>query len=70
MEIYDGKSGEVSKTIARFNDVAYSGSLRSDGELVVAGGEEGLIRVPFFHTNPALNIAGFSIERAHHSPYF
>ncbi|KAL2631102.1 hypothetical protein R1flu_015788 [Riccia fluitans] len=43
--IYDGKTREVKKTISRFSDVAYSGAYRGDGQLIVAGGETGLIQV-------------------------
>ncbi|KAJ7562666.1 hypothetical protein O6H91_03G079500 [Diphasiastrum complanatum] len=43
--IYDGTTCEVKKTISRFTDLAYSGSFRSDGQLLVAGGETGIIQV-------------------------
>eukprot|EP00249_Psilotum_nudum_P015402 c25310_g1_i1 orf=329-1921(-) len=43
--IYDGDTCQLKKTIARFSDVAYSGVLRSDGQLLAAGGETGTIQV-------------------------
>lgn len=43
--IYDGITGEVKKTISRFSDVAYSGTFRSDGQLLAAGGETGIVQV-------------------------
>ncbi|BBN07081.1 U3 small nucleolar RNA-associated protein 15 [Marchantia polymorpha subsp. ruderalis] len=43
--IYNGKTREVKKNISRFSDVAYSGAYRGDGQLIVAGGESGLIQV-------------------------
>lgn len=43
--IYDGVTGEVKKTISRFTDVAYSGTFRSDGQLLAAGGETGIVQV-------------------------
>ncbi|CAM6119018.1 unnamed protein product [Calypogeia fissa] len=43
--IYDGKTCEVKKTISRFTDVAYSGAFRADGQLIVAGGETGIVQV-------------------------
>ncbi|KAL3689000.1 hypothetical protein R1sor_015309 [Riccia sorocarpa] len=45
LTIYDGKTREVKKVISRFSDVAYSGAYRGDGQLIVAGGETGLIQV-------------------------
>ncbi|KAG0623543.1 hypothetical protein M758_3G181700 [Ceratodon purpureus] len=43
--IYDGITGEVKKTISRFTDVAYSGTFRSDGQLLAAGGETGMVQI-------------------------
>ncbi|XP_060065526.1 U3 small nucleolar RNA-associated protein 15 homolog [Ylistrum balloti] len=45
VQIYSSKSLQILKTISRFKDVAYSGSFRDDGKLLVAGGDEGLIRL-------------------------
>ncbi|XP_024528919.1 protein SLOW WALKER 1 [Selaginella moellendorffii] len=43
--VYDGASCQVKKTISRFTDLAYSGSFRPDGQLIMAGGETGLIQI-------------------------
>ncbi|KAK2184549.1 hypothetical protein NP493_261g01018 [Ridgeia piscesae] len=47
--IYNSRTNEVIRTISRFRDTAYCGSFRSDGRLLVAGGDEGVIRL--FDTN-------------------
>lgn len=43
--IYDGQTKDVARTISRFKDMAYSGSFRSDGKLVVAGSQDGIVQV-------------------------
>ncbi|CAK9191165.1 unnamed protein product [Sphagnum troendelagicum] len=43
--VYDGVTCEPKKNILRFTDVAYSGSFRSDGQLLAAGGETGIVQV-------------------------
>lgn len=45
VQIYAPRTQKVTKTISRFKDVARSGSIRSDGQLVVAGDDTGLIQV-------------------------
>lgn len=45
VHIYDGKSCQLKKTITKFKDVAYSGVFRSDGQIIAAGGETGVIQV-------------------------
>eukprot|EP01018_Ginkgo_biloba_P016174 Gb_10217 [translate_table: standard] len=45
VSIYNGESCELKKTIVRFKDVAYSGVFRSDGQIIAAGGEAGIIQV-------------------------
>ncbi len=46
MILYNGLApGVVSRTISRFKDIAYSGCFRSDGRLVVAGGQNGIVQV-------------------------
>jgi U3 small nucleolar RNA-associated protein 15 len=44
-QVFDAKTNEVRKSLNRFKEVAYSARFRSDGQLIVAGGEEGLVRV-------------------------
>lgn len=43
--LYDGLSRQVRRTFSRFKDTAYSGSLRNDGKLLVAGGQNGIVQV-------------------------
>lgn len=45
VQIYSSKTNEVKKTISRFKDVAYSATIRSDGTLMVAGGERPIVQV-------------------------
>jgi len=45
VQIYAPRTQKVTKTISRFKDVARSGNIRSDGKLVVAGDDTGLVQV-------------------------
>ncbi|KAI9221031.1 WD40-repeat-containing domain protein [Blastocladiella britannica] len=45
VQIYHPSTHEVAKTITRFSDLAFSGNLRSDGKLMVAGDEAGGVSV-------------------------
>eukprot|EP01128_Nolandella_sp_AFSM9_P010716 TRINITY_DN743_c9_g1_i1.p1 TRINITY_DN743_c9_g1~~TRINITY_DN743_c9_g1_i1.p1 ORF type:complete len:557 (+),score=137.18 TRINITY_DN743_c9_g1_i1:116-1672(+) len=45
VQIFDSRTNEVRRTVSRFRDVVYGASFRHDAKLMVAGGEEGLIRV-------------------------
>jgi hypothetical protein len=45
VQIYAPRTQKVTKTIARFKDVARSGNIRSDGKLVIAGDDTGLVQV-------------------------
>jgi U3 small nucleolar RNA-associated protein 15 len=45
--MYNGRSQEVKRNFTRFQDKAYSGCLRHDGKLMVAGGETGIVQVPY-----------------------
>jgi hypothetical protein len=47
VQLYAPRSQKVTKTISRFRDVARSGNIRSDGKLVVAGDDTGLVQVIF-----------------------
>jgi len=42
---YDATSGKMKRQISKFKDVAYSGTYRSDGKLMAAGGESGIIQI-------------------------
>ena len=43
--IYSAQTAQVKKTISRFSDNVYSGSFRDDGRLLVAGGEDPVVKV-------------------------
>ena len=43
--IYSASTRQLKKTITRFADNAYSGTFRNDGKLLVAGGEEPILKV-------------------------
>ncbi|GFR40760.1 hypothetical protein Agub_g1372, partial [Astrephomene gubernaculifera] len=44
--LYNGLApAKVGRTLSRFRDIAYSGCFRSDGKLVVAGGQDGVVQV-------------------------
>jgi U3 small nucleolar RNA-associated protein 15 len=45
VQVYSMRSGKVTKTMSRFKDVARSGQFRSDGKLLVAGDDSGLVQV-------------------------
>ncbi|CAG8528598.1 13544_t:CDS:10 [Acaulospora morrowiae] len=49
VQIYSSQNFKVKKNISRFNDIAYCGTIRNDGKLLVAGDATGLIQV--FDTN-------------------
>ena len=43
--IFDALTRRPLTTLSRFKDKAYSGTFRSDGRLLVAGGETGIVQV-------------------------
>lgn len=45
IHIYGRYSHEPIKTFSRFKDAAYCGTYRDDGNLLVAGSDEGIIRL-------------------------
>lgn len=45
VQIYAPRTQKVTKTISRFKDVARSGHIRSDGKLVIAADDTGLVQV-------------------------
>eukprot|EP01098_Paradermamoeba_levis_P009859 TRINITY_DN4126_c0_g1_i1.p1 TRINITY_DN4126_c0_g1~~TRINITY_DN4126_c0_g1_i1.p1 ORF type:complete len:520 (+),score=119.22 TRINITY_DN4126_c0_g1_i1:109-1668(+) len=45
VQIFDPNTNQAEKTISRFKDVAYSGSFRQDGRLLVAGGENSVVQL-------------------------
>lgn len=45
VQVYSSKTHQPKKTISRFKDIAYSGSFRQDGKLIVAGDATGMIQM-------------------------
>ncbi|KAI9199294.1 WD40-repeat-containing domain protein [Polychytrium aggregatum] len=45
VQIYSQTTHSVKKSISRFKDTAYSGTIRDDGKLLVAGDASGLVQV-------------------------
>ncbi|XP_017320973.2 U3 small nucleolar RNA-associated protein 15 homolog [Ictalurus punctatus] len=45
IQVYGAHSQEPLRSYSRFRDTAYGGSFRGDGKLLVAGSEEGLVRL-------------------------
>jgi U3 small nucleolar RNA-associated protein 15 len=43
--VYNGQTHALKRTLARFPDTAYCGTYRSDGKLLVAGCESGIVQV-------------------------
>ncbi|KIY49253.1 WD40 repeat-like protein [Fistulina hepatica ATCC 64428] len=54
IQIYAPRTQKVVKTISRFKDVARSGHMRSDGQLVVGGDDSGLVQVFEFKSRAVL----------------
>lgn len=47
VQLFDGATGAATRGLTRFRDVAYSGTFRADGQLLVAGGKHPMVQV--FH---------------------
>lgn len=47
VNIYSYSTNLVKKSISRFHESAYSGQFRGDGQLLVAGEEQGNVKVLF-----------------------
>ncbi|KAJ3020066.1 snoRNA-binding rRNA-processing protein [Thoreauomyces humboldtii] len=45
VQVYSTSTHSVKKTISRFKDTAFSGTIRSDGKLLVAGDATGLVQL-------------------------
>ncbi|XP_033634778.1 U3 small nucleolar RNA-associated protein 15 homolog [Asterias rubens] len=56
VQIFNPETNQVDRAISRFQDVAYSGTYRSDGKLMVAGGEERYIRLFDLNSRAILRI--------------
>lgn len=45
IQIYSSQSTEVLRRVSHFKESAYGGRFRHDGKLLVAGGQEGIVKV-------------------------
>ena len=45
VEVFDHRTVQTLKTFRHFRQNAYSGSLRADGQLLVAGGDEPIVQL-------------------------
>eukprot|EP00124_Ichthyophonus_hoferi_P003221 Ihof_evm3s267 gene=Ihof_evmTU3s267 len=45
VQLYSSNTNKVKRTVSRFKDVAHSGALRDDGQLLVAGDDTGLVQI-------------------------
>ncbi|KAL4095407.1 hypothetical protein PRIC1_008781 [Phytophthora ramorum] len=54
IHLYSTRTNEIVKTFSRFRDVVYSGTFRSDGKLIVAGGESPHVQVLDINTRAIL----------------
>ena len=45
VQIYNGNTNQVRRSFSRFKETAYSARFRHDGQLLVAGSEEGVVKL-------------------------
>lgn len=67
IQVFAPKTQKVVKTIARFKNIARSANIRSDGKLVVAGDDSGLVQViksALYDENLILTLCRSSISTA------
>ncbi|CAI5734171.1 unnamed protein product [Peronospora destructor] len=75
IHLYSTTTSEIVKTFSRFRDVVYSGTFRSDGKLLVAGGEAPFVQVLDINTRAilrsfkghtgAIHSTRFSLDNVH-----
>ncbi|KAK3098153.1 hypothetical protein FSP39_016684 [Pinctada imbricata] len=65
VQVYSPKSLQIIKTISRFKEVAHCGSFRDDGRLLVAGGDEGVVRLFDWDKNSLLRVFKGHIGSVH-----
>ncbi|CAH0487458.1 unnamed protein product [Peronospora farinosa] len=75
IHLYSTTTSEIIKTFSRFRDVVYSGTFRSDGKLLVAGGEAPFVQVLDINTRAilrsfkghtgAIHSTRFSLDNVH-----
>ncbi|TPX49459.1 hypothetical protein SeMB42_g01569 [Synchytrium endobioticum] len=63
VQVYSSVTNTVRKTISRFKETAYSGTIRNDGKVLVAGDATGLVQL--FDLNSRAILRTF---RGHHGP--
>lgn len=63
VEIFDPNTNEVEKTFNKFQKTAYGARFRSDGKLLIVGGDEAIVRVFEFNSRTVLREL-----RGHHGP--
>jgi WD40 repeat protein len=56
IQIFSPSTNQPVKNLTRFKDVAYCGTFRDDGQLLIAGGEEGQVRLFDVHTKSMLRV--------------
>lgn len=54
VEIFDPNTNEVEKTFNKFQKTAYGARFRSDGKLLIVGGDEAIVRVFEFNSRTVL----------------
>ncbi|XP_060692136.1 U3 small nucleolar RNA-associated protein 15 homolog [Hemiscyllium ocellatum] len=75
INIYGRYSQEPLKTFSRFNDTAYCGTYRSDGRLLAAGSEDGIVRLfdvagraalrQYSGHTKAVQVTAFTVDKYH-----
>ena len=45
IQVYSSRSNDVLRRVSHFKESAYGGRFRHDGKLLVAGGQEGIVKV-------------------------
>lgn len=54
--VYDCRTLNVKRSLTRFKDIAYSGNFRSDGKLLVAGGENKHVQILDINSRSVLRL--------------
>jgi len=68
VHIYAPRTQKITKTIARFKDVARSGFIRDDGKLLVAGDDSGLIQVTSLSSTSVTSIPSHMVRSSMLTP--
>ena len=65
VQIFSPQSNAVRRTLSRFHNVVYGATFRHDGAVLVAGGEEGLVRVCDVHSREVLRTLSGHVGAVH-----